>query len=71
VFVWVHVGNPRITTDLDAGDTFWAPHCNENVLSPTAGGFTDSDPLVAFVPLHAPDAAQDVALVDDHVKVTG
>ena len=28
-----------------------------------------SDPLVAFVPVHAPVAVQDVALVEDQVKV--
>jgi hypothetical protein len=28
-------------------------------------------PLVAFAPDHAPDAAQEDALVDDHVRVVG
>jgi hypothetical protein len=31
---------------------------------------TSSDPLMAFDPDHAPEAAQDVALVEDQVKVT-
>jgi len=32
-------------------------------------GPVDSDPPVARLPLHAPDAVQPVALVDDHVSV--
>jgi hypothetical protein len=29
----------------------------------------DCEPLVALVPLQAPEAEQEVALLDDHVKV--
>ena len=36
---------------------------------PPAVGFSLSVPLVACVPLQAPLAVQEVALVDDHVKV--
>jgi hypothetical protein len=36
---------------------------------PVADGVTDSVPLIACAPLHAPLAVHDVALVDDHVSV--
>jgi hypothetical protein len=32
-------------------------------------GVTDCDPLVASLPLHAPLAVQDVALVEDQLRV--
>jgi hypothetical protein len=41
-----------------------------NAKFPTVSIVTVSVPLVDFVPLHAPDAAQDVESVDDQVKVT-
>ena len=59
---------PVTTTDLDIGPPR-PVQSNVNVFVPTFAIVFDVVPLVDCVPVHAPEAVQDVTPVDDHVNV--
>jgi hypothetical protein len=45
------------------------PHVTVYVCAPTVAGFTTTEPELARVPDHPPDAVHDAACVELHVRV--